>query len=132
MKYSAQFNRFPFTGTSEKMLYTKDSPRKHPKPKGKGFQPSRNLKSNATGVPQPREMGGPKMDFIKEHNLSRKSHLMNWFNALMTLTPGDNLETLEEVDVTGDSKTKFAISNWTAYTNTKAMLVSADQSGQIY
>ena len=32
------------------------------------------------------------MDFLKKHGLRENSHTMDWFNALLPMTPKDNLE----------------------------------------
>ena len=50
----------------------------------------------------------------------------------MPLTPKDNLEHLSDVDVKRDGKTKFAISNWTSYTNQKASMANAGEGGHIF
>ena len=71
--------------------------------------------------------GGPNKSFLKKHGLDENSHPADWFNALMPLTPKDNLEHLSDVDVKGDGKTKFAISNWTPYTNQKASMENAGE-----
>ena len=57
---------------------------------------------------------------------------MDWFNALMTLTPIHNLEDPVKANVKGDKVTKFAVSNWAVYTNTNALLVNARESHHIY
>ena len=56
-----------------------------------------------------REQGGPNKSFLKKHVLDKYNHPADWFNALMPLTPKDNLEHLSDVDVKRDGKTKFAI-----------------------
>ena len=56
-----------------------------------------------------REQGGPNKSFLKKHGLGKHSHPADWFNALMPLTPKDNLEHLSDVDVKGDGKTKISI-----------------------
>ena len=55
-----------------------------------------------------------------------------WFNTLMPLTPKDNWEHLSDVDVKGGGKTKFAISNWTYYTNQKASMENDGEEGHIF
>ena len=57
---------------------------------------------------------------------------MDWFTALMPMTPEDNLEDPSVPNVKGDLHTKFAMSNWTAYSNTKAMLCNAGEKGHIF
>eukprot|EP00957_Ditylum_brightwellii_P081577 6205836-Ditylum_brightwellii.AAC.1 len=46
--------------------------------------------------------------------------------------PQDNLEELGDIDVTGDKRTKFAVSNLTSYTNTKTRVANAGKVGQIF
>ena len=58
-----------------------------------------------------REQCGPNKSFLEKHELDEHSHPADWFNALMPLTPKDDLEHLSDVDVKGDGKTKSAISN---------------------
>jgi hypothetical protein len=48
---------------------------------------------------------------------------MDWFTAFMPLTPNANKEDPAIANVKGDRKTNFAVSNWTAYSNTKAMML---------
>jgi hypothetical protein len=50
---------------------------------------------------------------------------MDWFTAFMPLTPDAHLEDPAVANVKGDKTTKFAVSNWTTYSNTKAMLNNA-------
>ncbi len=57
---------------------------------------------------------------------------MNWFTAFMPLTPDANKEDPAMVNVKGDCHTKFAISNWTVYSNTKGMLNGAGEEGHIF
>jgi hypothetical protein len=57
---------------------------------------------------------------------------MDWFTALVPLTPNDNKEDLSVANVKGDRRTKFALSNWTTYSNTKAMLCNAGEKGHIF
>ena len=78
------------------------------------------------------EQGGPNKSFLKKHGLDEHSHPADWFNALMPLTPKDNLEHLRDVDVKGNGKTKFAISNWISYTNQKASMANAGEGGHIF
>ncbi len=89
-------------------------------------------KSTALGVEVesvPWTKGGPKLSFLEEYKLDEKSHLADWLNALLPLTPKDNMELLEDVDVKGDWRTKFSVANWTAYTNTKAKIANAGEWG---
>eukprot|EP00957_Ditylum_brightwellii_P196314 14956594-Ditylum_brightwellii.AAC.1 len=48
----------------------------------------------------------------------------------MPLTSQDNLEELDDIDVTGDKRTKFCVPNWTSYTNTKARMANTGKAGQ--
>jgi hypothetical protein len=57
---------------------------------------------------------------------------MDWFTAIMPMTPKDNLEDPSVLNVKGDLRTKFAVSNWSAYSNTKAMLCNAGKKGHIF
>jgi hypothetical protein len=57
---------------------------------------------------------------------------MEWFTAFMLLTPGMNLEDPGVANVKGNKTTKFAISNWTAYSNTKAIMCNAGEPGHIF
>jgi len=76
---------------------------------------------------KPREKGGPCSRFCLKYGLDEKSHPADWLDSLLPLTPKDNLEDLAEIDVTGDRKTKFAISNWTSYTAAKARISAVGQ-----
>ncbi len=73
--------------------------------------------------------GGPKLSFLEKYKLDEESHPANWLNLLLPLTPMDNLELLEDVDVKGDKRNKFSVANWTAYTNTKAKISNAREWG---
>ncbi len=57
---------------------------------------------------------------------------MDWFTAFMPLTPDANKEDLAVANVKGDHRAKFAVSNWTAYSNIKAMLNGAGEEGHIF
>jgi hypothetical protein len=57
---------------------------------------------------------------------------MYWFTALMPLMTDDNKEVPSMANVKGDRRTKFAISNWTAHSNTNAMLNGAGEQGHIF
>jgi hypothetical protein len=63
-------------------------------------------------------LGGPNTDFLNRYGLDEKRHPMDWFTAFMPLMPKDNLEDPSVANVKGDRRTKFAVSNWTAYSNT--------------
>ena len=57
---------------------------------------------------------------------------MDWFTALMPLTSDANLEDPLKANVRGDGRTKFAVSNWTAYSNMKAAMANAGHEGSIF
>ena len=80
----------------------------------------------------PRVLGGPSTTFLRRYGLNKKSHPMDWFTAFVPLTPDANLEDPAIANVKGDKTTKFAVSNWTAYSNTKAMLNNAGEEGHIF
>ena len=81
---------------------------------------------------EPRVKGGPNIAFLKKHKLNENSHPLDWFNAVLPLTPDDNLEDVADIDVKGNGKSKFAISNWTAYTSSKAAICNAGEDGYIF
>ena len=80
----------------------------------------------------PRKVGGPNTAFLRQYGLDEKSHPMDWFTAFMPFTPDANLVDPAIANVKGDRMTKFAVSNWTAYSNTKAMLNNAGEEGHIF
>jgi hypothetical protein len=80
----------------------------------------------------PRVLGGPNVDFVKRYGLDETSHPMDWFTAFMPLTPDMNQEDPAAANVKGDRTTKFAVSNWTGYSNAKAMLCNAGERGHIF
>lgn len=57
---------------------------------------------------------------------------MDWVNILLLMTLVDNLEDAQAAAVKGNETSKFAISNWTAYSNAKKMLCNAGEEGHIY
>jgi hypothetical protein len=57
---------------------------------------------------------------------------MDWFTAFKPLTPEMNKEDPAAVNVKGDHRTKFAVLNWTSYSNTKAMMSGAGEEGNIF
>ncbi len=79
-----------------------------------------------------RVLGGPSTNFLRRYNLDENSHPMDWFTAFMPLTPDDNKEDPAVVNVKGDRRTKFAVLNWTAYSNTKAMPNGTGEEGHIF
>ena len=130
-----RFQRGVFTGTNEKMRYVKPlraSPltRNRRKDRRRKKSPSRQLRE---AMPiEPRILGGPNTDFLKRYSLDENSHPMDWFTAFMPMTPDMNREDAAAANVKGDRTTKFAVSNWTAYSNAKAMLCNAGASGHIF
>ncbi len=64
-------------------------------------------------------------DFLRWYGLDENSHRMDWFTAFMPQTPNNNMDDPAVANVKGDCRTKFAILNWTAYSNTKAMMAGA-------
>ena len=73
-----------------------------------------------------------KLRFLKRYGLTSSSHPMDWFTSLMPMTPDDNKEDAVAANVKGNNTTKFAVSNWMAYSNTKAILCNAFKPGSIY
>ncbi len=128
------FDQIPFTGTNEKMRYerpTRDSARRNQKKERKRKRsPTRNLRMPAEI--EPRVLGGPNIAFLERYGLDETSHPMDWFTAFMPLTPDANKEDPAIANVKGNRKTKFALSNWTAYSNTKAMMCNAGEKGHIF
>ena len=68
----------------------------------------------------------------RRYSLDENSHPMDWFTAFMPMTPEMNREDAAAANVKGDRTTKFAVSNWTADSNAKAMLCNAGASGHIF
>jgi hypothetical protein len=81
---------------------------------------------------KPWVLGGPNTAFLERYGLDKTSHLMDWFTAIMLLTLDANKEDPAIANVKVDRKTKFAVSNWTAYSNTKAMMCNAGEQGHIF
>ncbi len=63
--------------------------------------------------------GDPNPEFLKRYNFGTESHPASLLNSWLPLTPRDNLESNEAVDVKGAKTTKFSVFNWTSNTNTK-------------
>ena len=132
------FERSFFTGTTRKMRYkglhesptNPGRPRKKRARKGRKLSPTRMQVVNEPA--EPRVRGGPIADFLKRYGLDETSHPMDWFSALMPMTPAMNQEDPAEANVKGDKTTVFAVSNWTAYSNTKAIMCNAGEPGSIY
>ena len=66
---------------------------------------------------------------MKKYGLERLSHPEDWFDIFLPLTPKDNFDEIGDVDVTGDGRTKFAVSNWTIYTNVKGQMANTGEYG---
>ena len=130
--YDQVFDRPPFTGTDAKLPTRprKLSSRKSPEARAKSL--SRYDQDRALPVPQPRTLGGPNTKHLQRYSLGLKSHPMDWFTSLMPLTPDMNKEEIDEVDAVGDGKSKFCVSNWRAYLNSKAEMASAGYEGREY
>ena len=47
-------------------------------------------------------MGGPNSDFLKRYELDERKHPMDWFTAIMPMTPEDNLEDPSVSNVKGE------------------------------
>ncbi len=81
------------------------------------LQLSLTRKSRALGVETesvPWIKGDPKLLFLDKNKLDEKSHPADWQNSLLPLTPKDNLESLEDIDVKKNWRTKFSVANWMA------------------
>jgi hypothetical protein len=132
------FERSFFTGTTRKMRYKglHESPTNRGRPpkkrarKGRKLSPTRMQVVNEPA--EPRVRGGPNANFLKRYGLDETSHPMDWFSALMPMTPAMNQEDPAVANVKGDKTTVFAVSNWTAYSNTKAIMCNAGEPGSIY
>ena len=57
---------------------------------------------------------------------------MDWYNALFSMTPQENLENMEEANVKGYKKSKLLISKWSAYSNAKKSLSNSEDKGHIF
>ncbi len=80
-------------------------------------------------IMEPQVKGSPSKQFLEKYHLNERSHPDDWLNALIPLTPRDNLELIKDIDVKGNGSTKFSVSNWTTYTNCKARLSNAGEFG---
>ena len=127
------FVQVPFTGTTKKMAYVcpegMNANRKKTQRKRKRSPTQFSRPRMPVG---PRKVGGPNTAFLRQYGLDKMSHPMDWFTAFMPLTPDANLEDLAIANMKGDKTTKFAVSNWTAYLNTKAMLNNSGEEGHIF
>ena len=130
--FDEKFERRPFEGTMEKLSYRRNCRERS----ARKLSPTRKRRQHYNSDPlpksEPRVEGGPNGDFIKKHNLDEHSHPMDWFVSLMPLTQKDNKESIGDIDVTGDGRTKFAMSNWSKYTSVKAAMADAGEPGHIF
>ncbi len=138
LKYGIKetFDCRPFTGTTEKMRYYLQSLRQlptmgnHRKERKRKCLLTRQLRAP---LPiKPRVLSGPNGPFMEPYGLDETSHPMDWFMAFMPLTPTMNREDPGVANVKGDKTTKFAISNWTAYSNMKVMICNTGEPGHIF
>ena len=129
--FQEKFECIPFSGTTAKMTNLKTREEVRAYNKSQKWKHSKSRQNRARSV-KPRIVGGPNSDFLKRYGLTSSSHLMDWFMALMPMTPNDNKEDAVAANVKGYNTTKFAVSNWMAYSNTKVVLCNAGMPGSIY
>ena len=129
--FQEKFEHIPFSGTTAKMTYLKTREEVAAYNKSQKQKHSKSRQNRARLV-KLRIVGGPNSDFLKRYGLTSSSHPMDWFTALMPMTPNDNKEDAVAANVKGNNTTKFAVSNWMAYSNTKAMLCNVGEPGSIY
>jgi hypothetical protein len=127
-------DRLSFTGTMEKMRYFwPDGQDVHRVKREKRKRKRSDSRHSWPMMPmEPRKLGSPSTDFLCHYAFDKSSHLMDWFTAFMPLTPEMNKEDPAAVNVKGDHHTKFAVSNWTSYSNTKATMSGAGEEGNIF
>ncbi len=77
-----------------------------------------------------RLVGGPCDGHLELYGLNKNSHPMDWFNLLVPFTLDDNLYNAREANVKGDKTPKFTVSNWSTYSNLKAIIVNAGEGRQ--
>ncbi len=130
------FDRRSFTGMAEKMRYYSQSfrelPTKHKRQRERKRKcsPTRQLKAS---LPiKPRVISVPNAVFLECYGLDETIHSMDRFTAVMPLTLDMNREDSRVANVKDDKTTKFAISNWTAYSNTKAIVCNTGKPGHIF
>ncbi len=125
-----------FSGTNKKMKYTalQESPMvRPPKKRVRRIRKLSPMRRHVVNEPiEPRVLGGPNTDFLERYGLDETSHPVDWFSAFMPMNPNMNKEDPAAANVKGDQTTKFAVSNWTSYSNAKAMLCNAGELGSIY
>ena len=141
--YPDVFDRPTFSGTTEGLPYMSHDAEEltssgKKKKRAQGSQrkhklsESRNNRKTEVPVVKERVLGGPSGEHIKLYALDKNSHPMCWLNSVMPQTQADNLYDAKAPDVKGDGKLKFSVSNWVAYSNTKAELCSAGAPGHIF
>ncbi len=130
--FKEQFTRQPVLGTTENMHYIFNSPKRKKKRKLSPTRKSNPSSKSNNAESNERIRGGPNGKFLKRYGLDEKSHPMDWMNALLPMLPEHNLEDAKVANVKGDKKTKFSISNWTIYSNLKAVMCNAGQEGHIF
>ena len=124
--YREQFQRVPFLGTTEKI------PRKNSRSRKRLKRKDNSPTKQDRETHDPRVKGGASKHHLKKYGLDENSHPMDWLNSLLPLTPADNMEDSAKADVKGNKTTKFAASNWAAYSNAKVLLVNAGEEGHIF
>ena len=109
-----EFQRFSFEVAKESMQYKRHCQAKmSPMRKRRGETPV-----------EPHVKGGLNEKFLENYGIDQNSHQADWFSVFMTLTDDENLEELSDIDAIGNGKMKLAVSNFTCYINTKAMIVN--------
>ena len=69
--------------------------------------------------------GGANKYQLTKCGLDEDSHLNDWLKSILPLTPAGNLKNSARENVKGNKTSKFAVSNWATYFNTKILLVIA-------
>mmetsp|Transcript_34408 Transcript_34408/g.74376 ORF Transcript_34408/g.74376 Transcript_34408/m.74376 type:complete len:121 (-) Transcript_34408:1533-1895(-) len=102
--YSVQFDKEPFSGTTTNLPKAQRRTQQRKKKRvGKSLSLMRkNWPGNVQKDKENCVKGGPNMEFLRRHMLDEHSHPMDCFNALMPLTPRDNIEDVTAANVKGD------------------------------
>ena len=142
LKYSKEFDCPAFTGTAEKLNYIVDfdnstePPRKRKKQRWtrkRKLSQTRYLKNGDDNLlTRERLLEGSCGDHIKLYGLEENSHAMDWFASIMPMTQKDNKYNANVANVKGDVMTKFSVSNWAAYSNTKVMMANVSANGHVF
>ncbi len=131
--FKEQFEQQPFLGTTKNMNYIcTATSKRNKKRKLSPTQKSNPSSASNDSVSMELIRGGPNGKFLKWYMLDEKSHPMDWLNALFPMVPEHNLENAREANVKGDQETTFAMSNWTIYSNLKAVMCNAGEEGHIF